>query len=143
MWIYICSVEASKLRVFRINIHLFIFNNQQTIIGRIFWSLVLILLFSLGLYWCAQSYQNWKNNPVLTTITTTTFSINEVKGLIWSKTKIRRKSCAFTVLDHRKKFLSTTKYVLPNVPKYYTKPMDDVIIQLLLSLKIMGVPRNF
>jgi len=56
----------------------YIFISHQTMIGRIFWTLTLILMFLLGFYWCNQSYQDWQNNPVQTTITTTSFPINEV-----------------------------------------------------------------
>jgi len=56
----------------------YIFISYQTMIGRIFWTLTLILMFLLGSYWCNQSYQDWQDNPVQTTITTTSFPINEV-----------------------------------------------------------------
>ena len=46
--------------------------------GKIFWSAVLLFMFSLGVYWCVQSYQDWREHQVLTTITTTDFSVNEV-----------------------------------------------------------------
>jgi hypothetical protein len=57
---------------------IYIFFAYQTRFGKIFWSTALFLLFTLGIYWCAQAYQDWRTNPVLTTITTTAFSINEV-----------------------------------------------------------------
>ena len=57
---------------------IYVFLSYQTIIGKIFWTSVLLFMFSLGLYWCIQAYQDWKNNPVLTTITTTAYSVNEV-----------------------------------------------------------------
>jgi hypothetical protein len=57
---------------------IYIFFSYQTILGRIFWSLILILMFTLGVIWCKQAYDNWKQNPVLTTITTTAFPSDEV-----------------------------------------------------------------
>ncbi len=59
---------------------IYIFFSYQTIIGRLFWSAVLFFMFILGLYWCIQAYQDWKEHPVLTTITTTGYSINEVSS---------------------------------------------------------------
>jgi hypothetical protein len=84
--------DHKEMKVFKTNYDLFldyteystiqgliyIFATYQTIIGRIFWTTVLLFMFSLGIYWCVQSYQNWKGNQVLTTVTTTDFSINEV-----------------------------------------------------------------
>jgi hypothetical protein len=43
---------------------IYIFATYQTIIGRIFWTSVLLFMFSLGVYWCVQSYQDWKGNQV-------------------------------------------------------------------------------
>ena len=57
---------------------IYIFFSYQTIFGRIFWIVVVLLMLMLGLYWCIQAYQDWKDKPVLTTITTTTFPITEV-----------------------------------------------------------------
>ena len=62
---------------------IYIFFTYQTRFGKIFWTSALILLFSLGIYWCTQAYQDWHANPVLTTITTTALSINEVCLKIW------------------------------------------------------------
>ena len=59
----------------------YIFVSYQTIIGKLFWSMVVLLMLLLGLYWCNQSYQDWKDNPVQTMVTTTSFSINEVKKI--------------------------------------------------------------
>ncbi len=57
---------------------IYIFFAYQTNFGKIFWSAAVLLLFSLGIYWCTQAYHDWRTNPVLTTITTTALSINEV-----------------------------------------------------------------
>jgi len=56
----------------------YIFSSHQTLIGKVFWSFVLMFMFSLGIYWCQQAYMDWTDSPVLTTVTTTSFSINEV-----------------------------------------------------------------
>ncbi len=36
-----------------------------------FWILAVCLFLSLGAFWSAQMYVDWKNQPVLTTIKTT------------------------------------------------------------------------
>ncbi len=56
----------------------YVFLPNQTIIGRIFWAITVVFMFSLGVYWCQQAYLDWSDYPVLTTVTTTSFSINEV-----------------------------------------------------------------
>ncbi len=57
----------------------YVFVPKQTIIGRLFWGLTVIFMFSLGVYWCQQAYLDWTDYPVLTTVTTTSYSVNEVK----------------------------------------------------------------
>ncbi len=57
---------------------IYIFTPQQTTIGRIFWSVVLILMLMLGIYWCQEAYIAWKNQPVLTTVKTTAYPVYEV-----------------------------------------------------------------
>ena len=57
---------------------IYIFFSYQTMIGKFFWTSVLLFMLSLGLYWCIQAYQDWKNNPVLTTITNTAYPVYEV-----------------------------------------------------------------
>jgi hypothetical protein len=56
----------------------YIFISYQTIFGKIFWSLVVLLMLLLGSYWCNQAYQDWQENPVQTMVKTTSFTINEV-----------------------------------------------------------------
>ena len=92
-YIYIADYEDSaKEKVFSSNFELFldytefstiqgliyIFISHQTIIGRIFWSVVIILMLMLGIYWCREAYNNWVNQPVLTTVTTTAYPANRV-----------------------------------------------------------------
>jgi hypothetical protein len=54
------------------------FQLSQTKFGKIFWSVVVILLLALGLYWCADVYQAWTDQPVLTTIKTAELPVQEV-----------------------------------------------------------------
>jgi len=56
----------------------YIFVENQTIFGRLFWSIVVFLMALLGSYWCVQSYLNWQNHPVLVTITTTAQPVTQV-----------------------------------------------------------------
>ncbi len=37
--------------------------SNQTTFGRLFWILALLLMFSLGCYWCICGYQNWSTSP--------------------------------------------------------------------------------
>jgi hypothetical protein len=56
----------------------YIFLSYQSTFGKVFWSIVLILMSFLGIYWCTQAYKNWIDSPVLTSIKTTTFPVEEV-----------------------------------------------------------------
>ncbi len=56
----------------------YVFVAKQTIIGRLFWGFTVMFMFSLGVYWCQQAYLDWTEYPVLTTVTTTSYSVNEV-----------------------------------------------------------------
>ena len=53
---------------------------QQTRFGRSFWSITVLFMLSLGIYWCIQSYQDWKDKPVLTTMTSTGLPVEQVIG---------------------------------------------------------------
>ena len=57
----------------------YLFFPYQTQFGKLFWTLVILLMLALGLYWCTTAYMNWINNPVLTTITTTAYSVKKVR----------------------------------------------------------------
>jgi hypothetical protein len=35
-------------------------------------------MMSLGIYWCAEAYQNWIDHPVLTTINTAGLPVDQV-----------------------------------------------------------------
>ena len=60
----------------------YIFDRKQSNLGRIFWILVVSLMFVLGFYWCVQQYQNWKSSPVTTTISSAMPPIEMVKKKI-------------------------------------------------------------
>jgi len=53
----------------------------QFSLGKIFWGIVIVLMFLLGCYWCVTAYQAWMDQPVLTTITTTALPIEQVNTL--------------------------------------------------------------
>ena len=56
----------------------YIFQTNQTQIGKFFWSLVIIAMLALGTYWSVSAYQDWQDNPVMTTIKTSALSIKEI-----------------------------------------------------------------
>ena len=49
----------------------YIFMPDQRFAGRFFWTLLIILMLILGLYWSLFLYNNWDDNPVTTTVATT------------------------------------------------------------------------
>ncbi len=61
---------------------IYIFFSYQTLFGRIFWIIVILAMLILGLYWCIKAYLDWQEKPVLTTITTTAYSVKQVKMLL-------------------------------------------------------------
>ena len=73
-----CSIFLDYTKVSTVQGLIYIFLSYQTTFGKAVWTIVLILMAFLGIYWCTQAYQNWKVNPVLTTIKTTTFQIKDV-----------------------------------------------------------------
>jgi hypothetical protein len=44
----------------------------------VFWSIVTIAMIILGTYWSICAYQDWKENPVVTTIKTSALPIREI-----------------------------------------------------------------
>jgi hypothetical protein len=62
---------------------IYIFFSYQTLFGRIFWIIVILAMLILGLYWCIKAYLDWQEKPVLTTITTTAYSVKQVKMLLF------------------------------------------------------------
>ena len=57
---------------------IYIFQRNQTQIGKVFWSLVIIAMLALGTYWSVCAYQDWLDNPVMTTIKTSALPIKEI-----------------------------------------------------------------
>ena len=58
---------------------LYIFQTNQSQVGRIFWSLVIFAVIFLGAYWSVEAYSNWKANPVLTTVKTSALPIKNIE----------------------------------------------------------------
>ena len=50
---------------------LYIFMADQRFAGRLFWTILITMMLVLGLYWSIFLYNNWDDNPVTTTVTTT------------------------------------------------------------------------
>jgi hypothetical protein len=57
---------------------IYIFQTNQTQVGKVFWSIVTIAMIILGTYWSICAYQDWKENPVVTTIKTSALPIREI-----------------------------------------------------------------
>ena len=55
-----------------------IFAPNQSLVGRFFWTSVVILMLMLGTYWSIEAYNEWEESPVLTTLTTPALSVNEI-----------------------------------------------------------------
>jgi hypothetical protein len=58
---------------------IYIFFPYQTIFGKVFWTITILLMLALGFYWCYEAYQGWVGQPVLTTITTTGLPVEKVR----------------------------------------------------------------
>jgi hypothetical protein len=54
----------------------------QTIVGKSFWSLTILFMVTLGMYWCTELYLNWDDQPVLTTITTAGLPVESVMNIV-------------------------------------------------------------
>jgi hypothetical protein len=57
---------------------IYIFQTNQTQVGKVFWSIVTIAMIILGTYWSICAYQDWRENPVVTTIKTSALPIKEI-----------------------------------------------------------------
>jgi hypothetical protein len=55
----------------------YIFQTHQSLIGRIFWSLVVSSTIMLASVWSYLMYQDWQVSPVLTTVTTTAHPVEQ------------------------------------------------------------------
>jgi hypothetical protein len=58
---------------------LYIFQINQSQVGRIFWSLIIFAMLLLGTYWSVLAYSDWQSNPVLTTVKTSALPIKEIE----------------------------------------------------------------
>jgi hypothetical protein len=57
----------------------YIFQSGQSIIGRLFWILVVVLMTSLATYWSLQAYWEWEEFPVLTSLKTPALAVKEIE----------------------------------------------------------------
>ena len=57
----------------------YIFQDNQTTFGKIFWSLVVFLMILLGCYWSYLAYDDWQSNPVVTTVKSTAFPVKNLR----------------------------------------------------------------
>jgi hypothetical protein len=57
----------------------YIFQTRQSLVGRIVWVIIVAFMLLLGSYWSIQSYVDWQNNPVLTTVQTTAYPVKEIE----------------------------------------------------------------
>ena len=60
----------------------YIFQNRQSFIGRIFWSLVVTSMILLASVWSCLMYQDWQASPVLTTVTTPAHPIEQARAIL-------------------------------------------------------------
>ena len=58
---------------------IYIFQNRQSLAGRIVWVSIVAFMILLGSYWSIQSYVDWQNKPVLTTVQTTAYPVKEIE----------------------------------------------------------------
>ena len=56
----------------------YIFESGRWILERIFWVIVVIIAILLALNWSWRAYQQWEDEPMLTTIATTGLPIQEI-----------------------------------------------------------------
>jgi hypothetical protein len=57
---------------------IYIFQSKQTAFGKLFWTFVIIVMLLLGTYWSVAAYNNWQSNPVVTTVKTSAFPVQEL-----------------------------------------------------------------
>ena len=57
----------------------FISVSKEKLFQMSFWILAVCFLSSVGIFWSSQMYVNWVDQPVLTTIRTTAYSIKNVE----------------------------------------------------------------
>ena len=57
---------------------IYIFQDNQTTFGKIFWSSVVSLMILLGCYWSYLAYADWQDNPVMTTVKNTAYPVKNL-----------------------------------------------------------------
>ena len=57
----------------------YIFQSNQTIFGKVFWTFVVLSMLLLSTYWSYSMYAEWQLSPVLTTVTSTAFPVEEIE----------------------------------------------------------------
>ena len=57
----------------------YIFASNRTVVQLYYWSITVVLLMILGIYWSAGLFLEWKVKPVLTTIQSTGYPINDIE----------------------------------------------------------------
>ena len=58
---------------------IYIFKTDQSLAGRLVWISIVAFMILLGAYWSLQSYADWKNNPVLTTVATMAYPVKAIE----------------------------------------------------------------
>jgi hypothetical protein len=71
----------------------------QTLFGRTFWAVTVLLMLTLGIYWCVQAYDGWAANPVLTTITSTGLPVEQVISNTLNVLNVFNFLAAFAILN--------------------------------------------
>jgi hypothetical protein len=57
----------------------YIFASNRTVVQLYYWSITVVLLMILGIYWSAGLFLEWKVKPVLTTLQSTGYPINDIE----------------------------------------------------------------
>ena len=57
----------------------YIFMAHQSLLGRLFWTSVVVGMTGLGIYWSVQAYAEWEESPVLTTLSTPAMYISDLE----------------------------------------------------------------
>ncbi len=58
---------------------LYVFMPDQTVAGKLFWITVIILMLVLGLYWSIVIYEDWQDQLVITTASSTALPVTNVE----------------------------------------------------------------
>jgi len=58
---------------------IYIFMTKYGIIGKTFWTLVVLAVSVLAIYWSLKAYKDWQESLVLTTVNTTAYPIKDIE----------------------------------------------------------------